>query len=236
MEDQEVYQKSFIPYVVKLGRATNFIGCFVMFIPCIVLLAMGISPGWSAVLSACIMRFSVGAAFYVVEPVAYFPALGIPGTYMSCLTGNSANMRVPCALVAQEAANVKQGTPEGAILSTVGVAASVVVNALILTLTVVGGSALLRVLPESITSMFNYLLPALFGSMFASNVIRYPKVAMIAIPLGVGMTVAFRQGWLVFIPSFLRNSSVLLVAVLGTILLSVKLLGNNPENGKEHSE
>ncbi|MFQ8729689.1 MAG: hypothetical protein ACLSAC_03830 [Enterocloster bolteae] len=68
------------------------------------------------------------------------PILGIPGTYLTFLSGNTSNMRVPCSSVAQEAAGVEMGTEEGSIISTIGIAnVRSPVNVVILTVGAAGG-------------------------------------------------------------------------------------------------
>ena len=220
-----VFNGEFIPYIVKWGRATNLIGCVVLFIPCVVLLCIGAVPPWAAVVSGTIMQLSMSATFYVVEPISYFTVLGIPGTYMSFLSGNISNMRVPAAIVSQRAAGVEPGSDEGTIISTIGVAISIVFNALVLTLCVIGGTALINALPPSITKMFDYLLPALFGSMFASNLVAQPRIAILAIPVGLVMTILYRLGALDWIPSAFRSAVVILAAVFGGIGICFKCIG-----------
>lgn len=42
-------------------------------------------------------------------------------------------MRVPCSSVAQEAAGVEMGSDKGSVVSTIGIAVSIIVNIVILT-------------------------------------------------------------------------------------------------------
>lgn len=81
---------------------------------------------------------------WFVEPISYFPVLGVTGTYMAFLSGNISNMRLPCAAVAQDAADVKPGTPQGSIL---GMAVSVVINIFVLSVGVALGSVVLSKTP-----------------------------------------------------------------------------------------
>lgn len=82
-----------------------------------------------------------------VEPISYFPVLGVTGTYMAFLSGNISNMRLPCAAVAQDASDVKPGTPQGSILSSLGMAVSVVINIFVLSVGVALGSVVLSKTP-----------------------------------------------------------------------------------------
>ena len=86
------------------------LGIITCFGPALVIsVVYGYMPPVSAIIAGTIAQISVSGAFYIVEPISYFPILGIPGTYLTFLSGNTSNMRVPCSSVAQEAAGVENG-------------------------------------------------------------------------------------------------------------------------------
>ena len=62
---------------------------------------------------------------------------------MAFLSGNISNMRLPCAMVAQEVTGVKPGTKEGELMATIGIAGSIVTNLIFVTLGAIGGTLLL---------------------------------------------------------------------------------------------
>ena len=144
MTKEEIYSKDYIPYSIKYGRMTSLIGVVASFVPLIVLaLVFGVMPTAKAIAAAAAIRISACLVYYFIEPISFQPVLGIPGTYMAFLSGNISNLRVPCSSVAQQAAGVQEGTPEGAVISTVGVAVSVVVNTTILTIGVLLGQQII---------------------------------------------------------------------------------------------
>lgn len=224
MDHQNFFKADYTPYVVKWGRLTNIIGAVFLFIPCIVLSIMGHHPLWGAVGVALVIRVSSLCVGWFAEPISYYPSLGAAGTYMGCLCGSMSNMRLPASLVAQEAAGVKNGSEEGVCISTIGVAVSVVVNLVLLTLTVVCGTQVINALPEEIKSLLNYLLPALFGSLLANNIIKSPKLAAIGVPLAVFMTFGNSMGLLDFMPKVARTPVVMIVSIFGTIALGFVML------------
>ncbi len=67
---------------------------------------------------------------------------------MAFLSGNIGNLRIPSAAAALKATNTKLGTDEGSIISTIGVAASVFVNIILLVIGVFIGSQVLSHLPS----------------------------------------------------------------------------------------
>lgn len=143
--------------------------------------------------------------------------LGIPGTYMAFLSGNLSNLRVPCSSVAQKAAGVEEGTPEGAVFSTIGVAVSIVVNLAILTIGVLLGVQIISLIPASFVSALTFLVPALYGAMLMQMVLYTPKIALISVPLGIITLMISKTG--------LFDSSVaILISVFGSIFIGRLLM------------
>jgi hypothetical protein len=220
---KSVYEKEYLPYVVSRGMSTTLLGVGLCFLPLAILyFKFGLLPPMSAVITGVIAQISVSGVFYVVEPVSYFTILGIPGTYMSFLSGNIGNLRVPCSAIAQDAASVEKGTPEGSVVSTIGVAVSVLVNVILLTIGVLLGTTILSMLPVKVYASLNFLLPALFGAILGQQFVKSPKVGLICIPLGLLMTCLYKFGYLKFLPGT-PVYAVIIVTIFGTILIARKL-------------
>ncbi len=214
---QNYYTKTYIPSIIKWGKLTMLLGILLCFGPALVVSGIyGYMPPISAIIAGTISQISVSGAFYVVEPISYFPILGIPGTYLTFLSGNTSNMRVPCASVAQEAAGVEMGTEKGSVISTIGIAVSILVNIVILTVGAVGGNAILAILPVGVQNALNFLLPALYGAVFGQFAIARPKLAVIAVVIAFGMNWLLKNGFLAFLPGT-PSYAVILVAVFGSI-------------------
>ena len=180
--NNEYYSKSYIPSIVKWGKITMLLGIITCFCPAIVIsVVYGYMPPISAIIAGTISQMSVSGAFYIVEPISYFPILGIPGTYLTFLSGNTSNMRVPCSSVAQEAAGVEMGTEKGSIISTIGIAISILVNVVILTIGAVAGNAIINIMPAAMKGALNFLLPALYGAVFGQFAIARPKLGAVAV-------------------------------------------------------
>lgn len=215
--NKSYYSDSYIPSIIRWGKLTMALGIVTMFLPPLVFSAFfGYWPPLSAILAGTLAQVSVSGAFYVVEPISYFPILGIPGTYMTFLSGNTSNMRLPCASVAQEAAGVEFGSRQGSIISTIGIAVSIVMNIVILTIGAVGSNAILAILPEAVKSALNFLLPALFGAVFGQFAVTRPKLAGVSLVLVLAINWLNKNGYLSFLGGF-AGSVVILVAVFGSI-------------------
>ena len=166
----DYYSGTYIPGIVKWGKITLLLGIFAGFLPALVMAFRGYMPPVSAIIAGTLMQISVSGAFYIVEPISYFPILGIPGTYLTFLSGNTSNMRVPCSSVAQEAAGVEMGTEEGSIISTIGIATSILVNIVILTVGAVAATRpKLGVVAAIIAIGMNWLMKLGFLSFIPGN-------------------------------------------------------------------
>ncbi len=215
---QEIYDKEYIPYSIKWGRLTSLIGVVASFVPVAVLaVVFDIMPAIDAIVAAATIRISACLVYYFIEPISFQPVLGIPGTYMAFLSGNLSNLRVPCSSVAQSAAGVEEGTPEGAVVSTIGVAVSIVVNLAILTAGVLLGAQIIAMIPENLVNALVYLVPALYGAMLMQMILYAPKIAVIAVPLGVITLAISKLG--VF-----DSSVAILISVFGSIIIGRMLM------------
>lgn len=212
------YSSTYIPSIIKWGKITMLLAILCCFLPAFVISGVyGYMPPVAAIIAGTISQISVSGAFYVVEPISYFPILGIPGTYLSFLSGNTSNMRVPCSSVAQDAAGVKMGTEEGSIVSTIGISVSIIVNVVILTIGAVAGSSIIEAMPAGAKDALNFLLPALYGAVFGQFAITRPKLAGVAVVIAFGMNWILKNGYLSFLPGT-PSYVVILVAVFGSIL------------------
>ena len=151
MNNQDYYNKEYVPQVNKIGKITGYLGVLLSFTPALVLAVVyGILPKPAALLTAFISGASAFGVLWFVEPISYFPVVGAAGTYMAFLSGNISNMRIPCASMAQVAADVEPGTEKGSVVATLGMAVSIVINVSVLTIGAILGTSVLSMLPDTI--------------------------------------------------------------------------------------
>lgn len=194
------YDEIFTKEIVKLGRLTLLIAVPLSLFPGIYLwLRYGAIPPIKTIFTSWFMIASIYGVEYFMTPISYFPILGMSGTYMSFLSGNIANVRVPCALVAQDVVGVKSGTQEGELVATLGIAGSIITNLLVTTLAAIAGQGILAVLPEVVINAFDYVLPAIFGALFSLFAVQYPKYGVFAISLAAILVLVVKvlPTWLV---------------------------------------
>lgn len=179
------YENTFTKPIKKYGSLLNLLAVPLCFLPAIYLwLVKGVFPGMQNILTGWMYIAAMFAIYSVVEPICYFPILGLPGTYMSFLSGNIGNMRVPCSAIAQESLGVEAGTKKAEIVSTLGIAGSIVTNIVIVTIAALGGAALMSLFPPIVLEAFRYVSSAIFGAMFAmfaSKNLKYGAFALVLV-------------------------------------------------------
>ena len=211
MDDMKTVDRQYIPVIINWGRLSNWTGGLLYFGPVLVLaLGLDLAPPRGAILGELLAIDSAVGVVWFVEPISYFPIIGVSGTYMAFISGNIGNLRIPCAMVAQKVAGVEPGTNEGSIVATLGMAVSIVVNVAILTAGVIAGAQALQQLPASVVSALQLLLPALFGAIFMQFAISKLKLAPIVLLICILLTLAAKKG---LIPGF--------ASTLGSVFLSI---------------
>ena len=166
-------------------------------IPLWLALYYDVEPDWSVFGTAAVISpFILMALSGVAEPIIYSPMVGVNGMYLSFLTGNLSNLKIPCVVKAQEIAGTKRGTEEDEIVATIAIATSSLVTILIIGIIVL----CLAVIPN-LTEMIDnapYLTPAfgcvvyaLFGSLGGKYIVRNPKLAIGPIVIVVILSIVF---------------------------------------------
>lgn len=141
-------------------------------------------PRWSALGQGLLATVPMYWAVGFIEVITYVPMLGAGGTYLSFVTGNISNLKLPCALDAMEKANVKANSEEGEIISTISIATSSIVTTLIVALGVLLIVPLSPLLSNpALDPAFAQMLPALFGALGVVFVSKNWKIAIAPIIL-----------------------------------------------------
>ena len=131
---------------------------------------------------------SIAILYYptaVVEVIAYGPLLGAGGTYLSFLTGNIANLKLPCALGAMENAKVRANSEEGELISTISIAVSAIVTTLMIAAFVLifAFNPKFTELMQSpaLAPAFKQVTYTIFGALAATYFLKHWKISIIPI-------------------------------------------------------
>lgn len=222
----ETYNKEFMPGMYRWGIFTDILGAALSFGPAIVLAVVyDLMPSISLIISASVARALTGLFInWFVEPFAFYPIMGLPGLFMTMLSGNTSNLRLPALVAAQQGAGVEQGN----IISIIGIAVSVVISTIFIAIAAFGGSSVMSILPDSVVNILNYLLPALFGAIFAQYAVKNPKLGAIAFALAAVSNLASKTP----VVQAIKGAStivVFVVPIFGTMLIA-KLLESKKAN------
>ena len=136
-------------------------------------------PPYTAVLKGLLGVAPIYWTVGVIEVITYTPMLGTGGTSLAFVTGNLTSLKAPSALNAMENAEVKPGTEEGEVISTIAIATCSIVTTLILALGVCALAIVAPILDSpALKPAFDNILPALFGGLAVVYVSKNWKLAI----------------------------------------------------------
>jgi hypothetical protein len=213
-------QYSYIDSVHRDGRIWNLsvMGLLILF-PITVAILFNGTPDWKALLLGLVATAPMYWAVGVIETITFTPMLGAGGAYLSFVTGNISNLKLPCAINALEQNDVSINTEEGEIISTIAIATSSIVTTIIIIVGVILIVPLTPVLEAPIlVPAFEQMLPALFGGLGVAFVSKNWKIAVAPVLL---MLVLF-----IFVPALNAGTVGIMVpvSVVFTIVVARILL------------
>ncbi len=201
---------SYMDSIHRDGRIWNLSMMLMLFMyPIAVGVIYNALPDWRGFALGLVATAPMYWAVAVVEVLTYVPMLGAGGSYLSFVTGNISNLKLPVALNALEQAGVKASSEEGEIISTIAIAVSSIVTTLIIVLGVILITPLTPVLNAPVLApAFAQILPALFGGLGVVFISKNWKIAIAPVTL---MLILF-----IFVPA-LNSSTVGIMVPVGVL-------------------
>ena len=198
---------SYLDSVHRDGRIWNLsVMVLLLAFPVLVAIAFQTLPDWNALVVGLIATAPMYWTVGIIETVTYVPMLGAGGSYLSFVTGNISNLKLPCALNALEQNEVSANSEEGEVISTIAIATSSIVTTLIIIVGVILIVPLTPVLQAPVLQpAFEQILPALFGGLGVAFVSKNWKIAVAPVVL---MLILF-----IFVPAL--NSGT--VGIMGPV-------------------
>ena len=218
MQDKDKFFEEFNNGLHRIGRIM-LISAVVLLVavPFVVGALNGVMPDLKGFLSGFAKVGLIYIPVAIVEFLVYTPMLGVGGSYLSFLTGNVTNMKIPCAMNARDIAGTKPGTAEDEIISTLSVATSAITTTVVIVLGVILLVPLQPVLQsETLLPAFNNVVPALFGALGLKYFAKSVKIAVIPLTLMCLLCI--------FVPAAIGQTSLLLIPSGGLALLIGYLL------------
>ena len=206
---------SYMDSVHRDGRIWN-IGVMLLLLafPVSVAIIWGASPDWKGLIVGLIATAPMYWAVGIIETITYVPMLGAGGSYLSFVTGNISNLKLPCALNALEQNEVSANSEEGEVISTIAIATSSIVTTIIIILGVLLIVPLTPVLQAPVLQpAFEQMLPALFGGLGVAFVSKNWKLAVAPVIL---MLILF-----IFVPALNSGTVGIMVPVSALFTIGV---------------
>ena len=206
---------SYIDSVHRDGRIWNLsVMVLLLAFPVTVAFLFGVIPDWGALALGLVATAPMYWAVGAIETVTFVPMLGAGGSYLSFVTGNISNLKLPCALNALEQNEVSANSEEGEVISTIAIATSSIVTTVIIIIGVICIVPLTPVLQAPVLQpAFEQILPALFGGLGVAFVSKNWKLALA--PIGL-MLVLF-----IFVPALNAGTVGIMVPVSALFTIGV---------------
>ena len=198
---------TYMDTVHRDGRIWNIAVMIILLLfPVAVALIFNAEPDWQGVGLGLVATAPMYWAVGVVEVITFIPMLGAGGSYLSFVTGNISNLKLPCAINALENAKVDSKSEEGEIISTIAIAVSSIVTIIIIALGVLLIVPLQPIFESPVLKpAFDQMLPALFGALGVALISKSWKIAIAPIAL---MLILF-----VFVPALNAGTVGIMVPV-----------------------
>ena len=209
---------SYIDSVHRDGRIWN-LGVMALLIafPLTVAAVFGASPDWAALAVGLLATAPMYWAVGVIETITYVPMLGAGGSYLSFVTGNISNLKLPCAINALEQNEVSATSEEGEIISTIAIATSSIITTIIIVIGVICIVPLTPILEAPVLEpAFAQMLPALFGGLGVAFVSKNWKIAVAPVVLMLAL--------FIFIPAMNAGTVGIMVPVSVVFTIAVSRL------------
>jgi len=206
---------SYIDSVHRDGSIWNLsMTALLLAFPVAVALIWGVLPDWKGLAMGLLATMPMYWAVGLIEFFTYIPMLGIGGSYLSFVTGNISNLKLPCALNAMEQNGVTANSEEGEVISTIAIAASSIVTTVIIILGVIAIVPLTPILQAPVLQpAFEQILPALFGGLGVVFVSKNWKLSVAPIIL---MLILF-----IFVPALNAGTVGIMVPVSALFTIAV---------------
>ena len=201
---------TYMESVHRSGRTWGIIVAAVLLsFPIILSVIFQSSPNFEVLMKGLLATAPMYWAVGIIEIFTYVPMLGAGGTYLSFVTGNISNLKLPCAIDAMERANVKASDEEGEVISTIAIAVSSIVTIIIIIIGVICLTPLTPLLESPVLEpAFNMILPALFGGLAVVFISKNLKLSIAPILLMLAL--------FIFVPA-LNASTVGIMVPVGVI-------------------
>jgi len=183
---------------------------------------LGASVNWPAFWKGALQVLPVYLPSCIVEFMIYVPMMGAGASYLGFITGNMVNLKIPCVVNGRDICKPRDAM-EKEIVATLSVAASALVNTVVLAVGVLCLAPLTPVLQNPVLQpAFNQVIPALFGALAYKYFSQSLKITVIPLALMCVLCVAM-PSLIGSVATLMLGSGALAIAVAFVLWRTDKL-------------
>ena len=218
---ETIFTKDYMPYIINRGKWCTRLVLLVAYLPVLVLLFyFDAHPTTDSIFTGMVSMLSILLPWYIVDPISLQSIFGTPGMYLSYMAGNTKEVRVPASTQALNSSGYQLGTPEGTIISAIGIAVSTFISLGLMTFLAVAGQMIIKFLPQTILDALQFLLPSLFGALFMDRLLNSPmRLSLSALPVIFVVKVLAVLGIFTVLP-FGGGYASIIICVIACMLLA----------------
>ncbi len=217
--------------VHRFGRISSItIGISFLMVPLMLSVFTGIPVNFAKTIQGVIGVLSLMLVLNVVEFISYTPILGA-SLYLSHITGNTLNMKLPAAISSMKLAEVEPGTTEGQIVSMVAIATSALTTTVILVIGMLAVSQLVPLMQSPVLKPgFDNLMYALMGALAVPMLFKdVTSMKRASVPAALAMVIALVMGY----QTYAMYTSMMLPLFMGIAVLWARVLYKRDEKKKK---
>lgn len=164
-------------WVHRFGIASSlFLFVAMTAFPIAVSMVYGLWPDFKLLWPGFIAVILFMAPYWPAETIGYMSVMGPGALYMSYITGNVTNLRMPATIGTINSLGIKPNTDECHTMAVIACGASIITTVVIVALGVVIAAPLAPVLSSPVIQpAFDYVVPALFGGLVAQTILKGKK-------------------------------------------------------------
>lgn len=190
MEEKKNVFSAYDNTIHKVGIISSIVlAISILIVPLASQFIWNIEIDWPTTMKAMGSAAAVYIPVALIEFISYAPIIGAGGQYLSFVTGNVMNMKLPAATAGRKIAGVEAGSPEGDVISVLSIAVSSITTTVILFVGMILAAQLLPVLQTPfLAPAFANVMPAIMGALGLPMIVRDIKMASVPTILSIILT------------------------------------------------
>lgn len=212
-------QNDYYSSIHRLGRWSTLIGIALMFmVPFASTIIYQVKLDVASIMAAAAQLCIVFIPTQLTEVISFSPILGAGGTYLSFITGNVINMKLPAATAGHRLMNVEPHSEEGEVVSVLAIGMSSITTTLIIFAGMFIFAPFIHYLDNPVLKPgFSSVMPALLGIMLLPHLRKsFPlAVAPLIISTVFGILLGGKygnfQGYLLLITMILSVAASVII-------------------------